>query len=133
MQNFYFKVYLTRIIKLTNNILTKYLVLRKNNCLKIIGERPAKITGDKWNELTAMQLLIYTWHSDGVLFSVAEEKTMKGIWDTLIKLYQIKSLHNNIFLKRRLYTFRIAETITMTDHINTFKTLFSQLTTLGVK
>ncbi|KAK9177598.1 hypothetical protein WN944_029622 [Citrus x changshan-huyou] len=74
-KSFYFKVYLTRIINLTNNILTEYLVLRKNNCLKAIRERPAKITGEKWNELTAMQLLIYSWDSDGVLSSVVEEKT----------------------------------------------------------
>ncbi|KAH9707327.1 Integrase catalytic domain-containing protein [Citrus sinensis] len=50
-------------------------VLRKNNCLAAIGERPMEITDDKWNEV--------------------DESTM------------------------------------VTDHINTLKTLFSQLTTLG--
>ena len=51
--------------------------------------------------------------------------------DTLTKLYEAKSMHNKIFLKRRLYTLRMAESTSMTDHINTLNTLFSQLTTLG--
>jgi len=42
--------------------------------------------------------------ADSVLSSIAEKKTVKEIWDTLIKLYKVKSLHNRIFLKRRLYT-----------------------------
>jgi hypothetical protein len=53
--------------------------------------------------------------ADEVLSSVAEKKTTKKIWDTLTKLYESKSLHNMIFLKRRLYTFRITETTTVTD------------------
>jgi len=40
---------------------------------------------------------------DSALSSVAEEKTTKEIWDALTKLYEAKSLHNNIFLKRRLF------------------------------
>jgi hypothetical protein len=62
---------------------------------------------------------------------VAEKKTTKKIWDTLTKLYESKFLHNKIFLKRRLYTLRMAETTSVTDHINTIRTLFSQLTMLG--
>ena len=46
-------------------------------------------------------------------------------------MYKAKSLHNKIFLKRKLYIFQIAESTTVTNHINTLKTLFSQFTTLG--
>ncbi|KAH9726512.1 hypothetical protein KPL70_008282 [Citrus sinensis] len=107
-------------------------VLRKNNCLAAIGERPMEITDDKWNEVD--DNAISDRHlalADGVLFSVAEKNTAKEIWDTLTKLYEAKSLHNKIFLKRRLYTLRMTESTMVTDHINTLKTLFSQLTTLG--
>ena len=109
-------------------------ILRKNNCLKAIGERHAEITDDKWNEIDGnviadLHLTLAEW----VLSSVAEEKRTKGIWDTLTKLYKAKSLHNNIFLKRRLYTLQMAETTTMTNHISTLKTLFLQLTMLGHK
>ena len=68
--------------------------------------------------------------ADSVLSSVAEEKTAKKIWDALTKLYEVKSLHNKIFLKRRLYTLRMSESTSATDHINNLNTLFSQLSSL---
>ncbi|KAH9670424.1 hypothetical protein KPL70_016984 [Citrus sinensis] len=107
-------------------------VLRKNNCLAAIGERPMEITDDKWNEVDGNAISdLHLALVDGVLSSVAEKNTAKEIWDTLTKLYEAKSLHNKIFLKRKLYTLRMAEFTMVTDHINTLKTLFSQLTTLG--
>ncbi|KAH9754149.1 Integrase catalytic domain-containing protein [Citrus sinensis] len=107
-------------------------VLRKNNCLAAIGERPMEITDDKWNEIDGNAISdIHLALADGVLSSVAEKNTAKEIWDTLTKLYEAKSLHNKIFLKRKLYTLRMVESTMVTDHINTLKTLFSQLTTLG--
>ncbi|KAH9701426.1 hypothetical protein KPL71_024990 [Citrus sinensis] len=91
-----------------------------------------EITDDKWNEIDGNAISdLHLALADGVLSSVAEKNTAKEIWDTLTKLYEAKSLHNKIFLKRKLYTFRMAESTMVTDHINTLKTLFSQLTTLG--
>jgi hypothetical protein len=108
-------------------------ILRKDNCLAAIGDRPAKITDNaKWNEMDDNAIAnIHLALADEVISSVAEKKIAKEIWETLTKLYESKSLHNKIFLKRRLYTIRMAETMAVTDHINTIRTLFSQLTTLG--
>ncbi|KAH9670456.1 hypothetical protein KPL70_016992 [Citrus sinensis] len=107
-------------------------VLRKNNCLAAIGERPMEITDDKWNEIDGNTISdLHLALADGVLSSVAEKNMAKEIWDTLTKLYEAKSLYNKIFLKRKLYTLRMTESTIVTDHINTLKTLFSQLTTLG--
>ncbi|KAM7462573.1 hypothetical protein LguiA_030694 [Lonicera macranthoides] len=108
-------------------------VLRKNNCLAVIGERPNEISDDgKWNEVHSnavanLQLAL----ADEVLSSVAKKKTAKEIWDTLTRLYEAKSLHSKIFLKRRLYNLQMMESTTATDHINTLNTLFSQLTAMG--
>jgi hypothetical protein len=79
------------------------------------------------NTITNIHLAL----DDDVLLSVAEKKTIRKIWVTLTKLYDSKYLHNNIFLKIRLYTLQMVETTTMIDHINTIRTLFSQLTMLG--
>ncbi|KAH9769282.1 hypothetical protein KPL71_011940 [Citrus sinensis] len=107
-------------------------VLRKNNCLAAIGERPMEITDDKWNEVDGNAISdLHLALADGVLSSVTEKNTAKEIWDALTKLYEAKSLHNKIFLKRKLYTLRMVESTMVTDHINTLKILFSQLTTLG--
>ena len=106
--------------------------MRKNNCLVANGERPMEITNDKWNEIDDNVISdLHLALTDGVLSSVAEKNTAKEIGDTLIKLYEAKSLHNKIFLKRKLYTLLMAESIMVTDHINTLKTLFSQLTMLS--
>ena len=71
--------------------------------------------------------------ADSVLSSVAEKKTAKEIWDALTKLYEVESLRDKIFLKRRLYTLRMSETISTTDHINNLNMLFSQLSLLDYK
>ncbi|KAK9180413.1 hypothetical protein WN943_029622 [Citrus x changshan-huyou] len=97
-----------------------------------IGEKPMEITDDKWNEVDGNAISdLHLALADGVLSIVAEKNTAKEIWDTLTKLYEAKSLHNKIFLKRKLYTLRMDESTMVIDHINTLKTLFSQLTMLG--
>ena len=107
-------------------------ILKKSNCLAVIRERPMEITDDKWNEIDGNAISdLHLALADAVLSSVAEKKTAKEIWNTLTKLYEAKSLHNKIFLKRRLYTLRMTESTSVTDRINTLKTLFSQLTMLG--
>jgi len=45
-------------------------------------------------------------------------------------LYEVKSLHTRIFLKRKLYTLRMSESTSVTDHINNLNTLFAQLSTV---
>ncbi|KAH9705857.1 hypothetical protein KPL70_012031 [Citrus sinensis] len=91
-----------------------------------------EITDDKLNKVDGNAISdLHLALVDGVLSSVAEKNTAKEIWDTLTKLYEAKSLHNKIFLKRKLYTLRMTESTMVTDHINTLKTLFSQLTMLG--
>ena len=108
-------------------------ILRKDNCLTAIGDRPDEITDDgKWNEMDGNAIAnLHLALADGVLSSVAEKKTAKEIWDTLSKLYEAKSLYNKIFLRRKLYTLRMMESTMVTDHINTLNTLFSQLTAMG--
>ncbi|KAL5751221.1 hypothetical protein ACOSP7_025824 [Xanthoceras sorbifolium] len=110
-------------------------ILVKDNCLAVIGDRPKEITDDsKWDEMDGNAVAnLHLALADGVLSSIVEKKTAKEIWETLTKLYKAKSLHNKIFLKRRLYTLRMAKSSTMTNHINTLNTIFSQLTVLGHK
>ena len=76
------------------------VVLRKTNCLAAIRERPTNITDDKWNEMDGNVIAyLHLALADEMLSSMAEKKIAKEIWDTLTKLYEVKSLHNRIFLK----------------------------------
>ena len=55
-------------------------VLRKNNCLAAIEERPMEITDDKWNEIDGNAISDLHWaFADGVLSSVTEKNTAKEI------------------------------------------------------
>ncbi len=66
-------------------------------------------------------------------YPIWQRKRQQRVFGTLTKLYEAKSSYNMIFLKRRLYILGMVETASMTDRINTLKTLFTQLTTLGHK
>ena len=71
--------------------------------------------------------------ADDVLFNIVSEKTVAGLWTKLETLYMTKSLTNRILLKRQLYSFRMKEGTTITDHLNTFNTLVVQLESIEVK
>ncbi|GKE08092.1 gag-pol polyprotein, partial [Tanacetum coccineum] len=55
------------------------------------------------------------------------------IWDHLARLYEARTLHNKIFLKRKLYALRMTESTSVTEHVNNLNTLVSQLTSLSCK
>lgn len=108
-------------------------ILKKNDCLEIIGNRLVEITGDgKWNKIDGNATVdLHFAHANEVLSSVMEKKIADDIWDTLIRLHELKPLHNKIFLKRRLYSLQMMESTLVTDHINNLNILFSQLTLTG--
>ncbi|GKC35545.1 hypothetical protein Tco_1047929 [Tanacetum coccineum] len=110
-------------------------ILRKDKCLAAIGERPAEVTDDnKWDEMDGNAIAnLHLALADGVLSSIEEKKTAKDIWDHLARLYEARSLHNRIFLKRKLYALRMIESTSVTEHVNNLNTLFSQLTSLDCK
>ena len=110
-------------------------ILTKDSYLAAISERPTTFTDDnKWNEMDENAIAnLYLALADEILSSIEEKKTTKEIWDHLTKLYEAKSLHNKIFLKRKFYTLRMSESTSVTEHLNVLNTLFSQLTSLGYK
>ncbi|KAE8698455.1 Detected protein of unknown function [Hibiscus syriacus] len=111
------------------------VILRKDGCLAAISEKAVDFTDDnKWIEMDMNAMTnFHIALADEVLPSIEEKKTAKEIWDHLTKLYEAKSLHNKIFLKRKLYTLRMSESTSVTEHLNTLNTLFSQLTSLSCK
>ena len=58
---------------------------------------------------------------------------MKNLWDKLGNLYQSKSLVNKLFLRKKLYHLRMEDGDSVTDHLNVFNTLVSQLVSVDIK
>ena len=55
-------------------------VLRKDNCLATIGERPTRTTDEKWEEIDGNAIAnLHLALADEVLSSIAEKKSAKEI------------------------------------------------------
>jgi hypothetical protein len=58
---------------------------------------------------------------------VSGEATTKDLWNKLGTLYQSKSLVNKLFLAKKLYNLRMKDGDSVTEHLNSFNTVVSQL------
>jgi hypothetical protein len=70
--------------------------------------------------------------TDSVLLNVLGESTEKEIWDKLGNLYQSNSLLNKLFLQKKLYHLRMEDGDSVTEHLNAFNTLVSQLVYVNI-
>eukprot|EP00253_Pinus_taeda_P019884 PITA_19884 len=57
----------------------------------------------------------------------------KALWDKLGTLYQSKSLVNKLFLRKKIYNLRMKDGDSVTEHLNAFNTLVSQLSSIDIK
>jgi hypothetical protein len=64
---------------------------------------------------------------------VSGEATTKELWDKLGNLYQSKSLVNKLFLWKKLYNLRMRDGDSVTEHLNAFNTVVSQLLSVEIK
>jgi hypothetical protein len=65
--------------------------------------------------------------------NVSGEDSTKKLWDKLGSLYQSKSLVNKLFLRKKLYLLRMSEGSSVTEHLNVFNTIISQLSSVDIK
>ena len=71
--------------------------------------------------------------SDSVLLNISGEATTKSLWVKLGALYQSKSLVNKLFLWKKLYNLRMKDGDSVTEHLNAFNTMVSQLSSVDIK
>ena len=65
--------------------------------------------------------------------NVSGEATAKALWDKLGTLYQSKSLLNKLFLWKKLDNLRMKDGDSVTEHMNAFNTVVSQLLSINIK
>ena len=70
---------------------------------------------------------------DKVLREVAKEKTAAGIWSKLESLYMTKSLANRLYVKQRLYSFKIIDEKGIEEQLETFNKTLDDLENIDVK
>ena len=58
---------------------------------------------------------------------------IKKLWDKLGNLYQSKSMVNKLFLWKKLYLLRMNDSDSITEHLNAFNIVISQLLSMDIK
>ena len=92
------------------------------------GTKPTGVSTEDWEKLDRKaRSMICLCLSDSVLLNVSREHCVKKLWEKLGNLYQSKSLVNKLFLQKKLYHLRMEDGNSMTNHLDVFNTLVSQL------
>lgn len=92
------------------------------------------MTDEEWEEMelkavSAIQFCL----APHVLREVLDKTIVVDLWVRLEELYMTNSLGNKIRLKERLYTFRMAESTPVQQHLNKFNSILVNLESLNVK
>jgi hypothetical protein len=70
---------------------------------------------------------------DSMLLNVSREATNKALQDKLGDLYRSNSLVNKLFLQKKSCLLRTNDGDSMTEHLNSFNTMVSQLLFVDIK
>ena len=98
------------------------------------GTKPTSVSTEDWEKLDRkVRSTIHICLSYSVLLNVSREDSGKKQWEKLGNLYQSKSLVNKLFLRKKLYHLRMEDGDSVTDHLNVFNTLVSQLVSVDIK
>ena len=96
--------------------------------------KPMAMSNEDWKKLdrkakSTIRLCVL----DSVLLNVSGEATVKNLLEKLGNLYQSKSLVNKLFLWKNLYNLRMKDGDSVTEHLNAFNTVVSQLSSVDIK
>jgi len=83
---------------------------------------------EEWNLLDRQALgVIRLTLAKNVVFNIINEKTIAGLMKALSDMYEKPSTINKVSLMRQLFNLKMGEGIFVTNHINEFNTILSQL------
>ena len=99
----------------------------------LTGVKPESMTEEKWKLKDSQALvLIRLTLSRNVEFNIVKEKTTSGLLKALSNMYEKPPAMNKIYLMRRLFNLQMPETGFVSDHINEFNMIVSQLNSLDI-
>ena len=87
-----------------------------------------------WEKLERREMItIKLCLSNYVLLNIYGEHSVVKLCMMLGSLYQLKSLVNKLFLQKKLYYLIMEDNDTVTEHMNVYNPLVSQITFIGIK
>ena len=97
------------------------------------AKKPAAMSDEDWEILDRKALgSIRLCLAQIMAFNITKAKTTQELMETLEKLYEKPSASNKVFLMKRLFNMKMVEGGSITDHLNEFNTVTSQLTSVKV-
>ena len=99
-----------------------YLPLNENT------HKPKEMSDGEWEILDRKALgAIQLFLALTVAFNVSREKTTKDLMAAVSKMCEKPSISNKIFLMKKLFNLKMTDSGSVTEHLNEFNTLTSQL------
>ncbi|CAJ2648559.1 unnamed protein product [Trifolium pratense] len=98
------------------------------------GKKPDDMKQEDWVLLDRQALgVIRLTLAKNVAFNIVNETTTAGLIKALSDMYEKPSAANKVYLMRRLFNLKMGEGISITNHINEFNTILSQLESVQIK
>ncbi|MCO5580738.1 hypothetical protein L7F22_034608 [Adiantum nelumboides] len=102
--------------------------------IKPKGIKPKDMDEDESNEMDELALsTIMLTLVESVYFNVANEVLAYDAWTKLSGLYKKQSADSQVYWLKKLVDLKMKEGTPMSNHLNEFNTIYSQLSAQGVK
>lgn len=95
------------------------------------SEKPV-IDQKKFDKDLRVRSLLGTCLSDSILRKVMHEQTTLGMWKSLEKMYQLKSLPNMIYLEKQFSCYKMEEDKSIEENVDVFLKLVDDLESIKV-
>ena len=100
----------------------------------LYGKQPKGMDDMDWKDLEAkVAATIRLCLADDVMYHVMDEESPTTIWLKLESRYMFKPLTNKLYLKQKLYGLKMAEGLDLSQYINVFNQIISDLKRIDVK
>ena len=107
------------------------MLLMKEGLWEIVEKKNSQIENvDKKRDEKALSMIVLSL-DDSQITHVENASTAHEAWETMLKIYERKSLTNVIFLKKQFYTMKMKEGDSITTHINNIITMANRLKAVG--
>jgi len=89
---------------------------------------------EEWEKLERKERsTIWLCPAKSMLLNVSGEDLGKKLWEMLGHLYQLKSLVSKLFLRNKMYLLRMSDGSSVSEHLNAFNIVLSQLSSVDIK
>ncbi|MCO5566823.1 hypothetical protein L7F22_020504 [Adiantum nelumboides] len=102
--------------------------------IKLKGIKPEDMDKDKWNKMDELALsTIMLTLAKSVYFNIADEVSAYDIWTKLSGFYEKQTAASQVYWLKKLVDLKMKEGTPMSNHLNEFNTIYSQLSAQDVR